>query len=288
MSGLLTIDKGSPNWWLSQDIWVTPVGDPTSPPGTADPIAGQAYNVSVRVRDPYGDPVNNGWNLFVCWAIPTVGPIPVPTASSGQILNNAAISIPVPAMGNVVLQTAMTWTPTFLNGGHECLVAMAYNEQAVGFPVSSLNGDAPETDTYGIAQHNLGVLQLTSPMKKRLHYPFQACNGADKERQFVITARQAPLSEIEAFLPGERQRRKVLENEGKIERLGIVDSHKPDPAELDAATPVLSSVTLAPRSCRPFTLTASLEKGNALIHVTESVDERVVGGLSVLVMAEEK
>jgi hypothetical protein len=35
-------------------------------------------------------------------------------------------------------------------------------------------------------------------------------------------------------------------------------------------------------------LGGSLQEGNALIHVTQSLDERVVGGLSVLVMAEER
>ena len=82
MAGILTIAPGSPDWWLSPDIWVTPLGRPTSPPGTANPIAGEAYNVSVRVHDNYPDPVPGGsWDLFVCWAIPTTGPIPVPTAA---------------------------------------------------------------------------------------------------------------------------------------------------------------------------------------------------------------
>jgi hypothetical protein len=82
--------------------------------------------------------------------------------------------------------------------------------------------------------------------------------------------------------------RTVIDRPGKVERLGIVASDHPDPAELEAATAVLSPVKIAPRSCRAFTLGGSLQKGNALIHVTQSLDERVVGGLSVLVMAEEK
>jgi len=91
MTGILTIAPGSPNWWLSPDIWVTPVGSPTTPPGTANPIAGEAYNVSVRVHDNYPDPVPNGWDLFVCWMIPTTGPFPTPTG--GQVLNNAPITV---------------------------------------------------------------------------------------------------------------------------------------------------------------------------------------------------
>jgi hypothetical protein len=163
-----------------------------------------------------------------------------------------------------------------------------YNEQATGLPVSSLNGDAPDTATYSIAQHNLGVLPVGSQMMWRFRYAFQVCNGADEERAFVVAARQAPLSEIGDFLPGVPDGRHLIDKPGKFGHLGIVASAHPDPAELDAATAVLSSIKIAPRSCRAFTLGGSLEKGNALIHVTQSLDERVVGGLSVLVMAEEK
>ena len=286
MSGLLNIDKGSPKWWLSNDIWVTPAGDPTTPPGLTDPTEGKPYSVSVRVHDKYSEPVSSGWNLFLCWAIPTAGPIPVPPIASGQILNNAAISVSVPAVSAVQLPP-ISWTPAFHNGGHECLVAMAYNEQAVGFPVTSLNGDAPDTDIYSIAQKNLGVLEVVSPMK-RFQYAFQVSNGADEEHGVVVEARQAPLSEIAAFLPGLKRGRSVIDKPGKVEHVGIIESHQPDAAELERAKPVLSRIKIAPRGCRPFTLGGSLQEGNALIHVTQSLNDRVVGGLSVLVMAAEK
>ncbi len=42
------------------------------------------------------------------------------------------------------------------------------------------------------------------------------------------------------------------------------------------------------QSCRRFTLSGVLSEGNALINVTQSREHRVVGGLSVLAMAEEK
>jgi hypothetical protein len=295
MSGLLNIDKGTPpNWWLSTDIWVTPVGQPTSAPGVANPVAGQAYNVSVNVHDKYVDAVNSGWNLFVCWVIPTAGPIAITTTttgqviSNGQILNNASITVPVPAMGFVTLQAATHWTPVFVNGGHECLIAMAYNREASGFPVTSLNGDAPDTDTYSIAQRNLGVLSVGSHPPRRFHYAFQVCNGTTKEHDFVVSARQAPLSEIAKFLPGMPGGQTVIDKPGKVEHLGIVDSAHADAAALEAAPAALSSVRIGPHSCRAFTLGGSLQEGNALIHVTQSLDKRVVGGLSVLVMAEKK
>ena len=291
MSGILTISAGSPNWWLSPDIWVTPVGSPTTPPGTANPIEGQAYNVSVRIHDNYPEPVPNGWGLFVCWMIPTTGTFATPTGA--QVLNNAPITVNVPAMSSIVVQTAKTWTPSFENGGHECLIAAAYGTApGEGLP-PGLDADPSARDTnqgyLSIAQHNLGVLSLGSGIGGTgIRYPFQVCNGSDQEREFVVAARQAPLSEIRHFLPGLPGGRSALDKPGKVERLGLVASAKPERRELEDAPAVLSRVRIAPRSCRQFTLGGSLEKGNALINVTQSHGERVVGGLSVLVMAEAK
>jgi hypothetical protein len=50
----------------------------------------------------------------------------------------------------------------------------------------------------------------------------------------------------------------------------------------------VAGVKVSRRGARPFTLGVKLDKGNALIHVTQSLNGRVVGGLSVLAMAEEK
>ena len=75
MAGILVINPGSPDWWLSPDIWVTPSGQPSTAV-VANPIAGDSYDVWVRVWNKTTAPVVNTWNLFVCWAVPTVGPIP--------------------------------------------------------------------------------------------------------------------------------------------------------------------------------------------------------------------
>jgi hypothetical protein len=287
MVEILVINPGSSKWWLSPDIWVTPSGQPSTAV-VANPIAGDAYDVWVRVWNKTTAPVNT-WNLFVCWAVPTVGSIPYPFAnpSLGQQLTQPPFGSPisVPANGFQLFQTP--WQPSFQNGGHECLVAVAYNQQ-IGFIGNSLPGDAGSNTDFSIAQHNLGVLAVGSHMSHRFQYAFQVCNGATEERRFVVTAWQASLSEIDAFLTGVPGGRTVIDKPGKIAGLGVVASAHPDPAELDGATAVLSSVTIAPRSCRPFTLSGSLQKGNALIHVTQSLDERVIGGLSLLVMAEEE
>jgi hypothetical protein len=281
MSGPLVINHGSgSDWWLSPDIWAALPSAPDTP--VPNPIAGTTYEVRVRVYNNYAAPVTD-WNLFVCWAIPTVGPYPVPPAA--QILNGlpygSPINVPAGYSGFFQVVTASTnWTPSYENGGHECLIAAAYN-QTTGFPFSAgLNGDAAATGDYSIAQHNLGVLDIGSQKTPpRFQYPFQAFNGFDKERGFLIEARLGLLSDIAAFLPGEALRRRVLEKPGKVEHVGI---------GLEGSTQMRSEVKIAPRSCHPLTLSGRLQSGNALIHVTQSVDGRVIGGLSVLVMTEKE
>jgi hypothetical protein len=67
-----------------------------------------------------------------------------------------------------------------------------------------------------------------------------------------------------------------------------VASAQPDPSELKTAKPVLERVKIGPHSCRGFSLVGSLDAGTALIHVTQTIDERIVGGLSVLVLSDGK
>jgi hypothetical protein len=276
----LIINHGSPKWWLSPDIWFTAVGaSVTSAPGVANPIAGDPYNVWVKVSNPTDQAIDD-WSLFILWAVPTVGPIPF---SATTPLNETTIG--VGAGTSKIFQAAMTWTPVFENGGHECLVAVTFNN-SLPFPFPSLDGDAGPSNNWSIAQHNLGVVELK--IHPRLHYAFQVCNSADEERDFVVGARQAPLAEVEWFMKGLSGDRKTYEKPGKVQSLGIVASAQPDPSELKAANPVLERVKVGPRSCRKFSLVGTLDSGTALIHVTQTIDERIVGGLSVLVRSDGK
>jgi hypothetical protein len=303
MTSPLYIQQGpSPTWWLSPAIWLTAQGDPSTGPKVISPIVGKPYTVWVELQNFYMEADTGGWNLFVCWGIPFTGTLP--SVHIGQILNGAMtsagpqgapITVTVPggtltSPGIATLSAATAWTPTLENGGHECLVAAVYDEQAIGgLPTSTLlDGDATWNQSYSVAQHNFTVLQVLGGMSHRALYPFEVCNAAGEEREFVVTAWQAPLKQIERFLPGVRGGRTVMERPGKVERLGIVASAKADAAELGKAPASLSRVKILGRSCRPFTLGVSLQTGNALIHVTQSLDGRVVGGLSVLAMAEEK
>ena len=296
MSPPLYIQQGpSPTWWLSPAIWVTAQGDPSTGPKVVSPVVGKPYTVWVEVQNLYPEPYTGGWDLFVCWGVPFTGTLP--SVNIGQILNGsttsagpqgAPIAGTIPAASSTTLQAAKTWTPLLENGGHECLLAAVYDEQAIGGLATStlLDGDAPWTQVDSVAQRNLSVVQLTGGMR---HFPyhFEVWNSADQARDFAVAAWQAPLKQIEAFLPGIKGGQAACDSPGKVERLGLVAGTKADAAQLKEA-PGHTRVKIPPRSAHPFTLGISLSKGNALIHVTQSLDGRIVGGLSVLAMADAK
>ncbi len=287
MSGLV-IRHGSPNWWLSPDIWVASSPSTSASPSVANPVAGQSYDVWVRVTNSTSETIGSQslpWELRGVWVIPTAGPIPLPTSAANTIQLPTIFGIPGGQSAD--FKSLAPWTPVYENGGHECLIAWT-NASNVAYPDQPyLDGDAGPADWYSIAQHNLGVLPVGSSKRHLIKYAFQVCNGADEEHGFVVAARQAPLEAIEAFLPSAPGGRAILDKPGKVERLGIVASADPSAAELEQARPELT-VKIARQSCRRFTLVGTLPAGNALINVTQSRDEKVTGGLSVLAMAEGK
>jgi hypothetical protein len=248
----------------------------------ANPIAATTYDVWVRVTNPTNQPLSTPllpWGLQVVWAYPSAGSIPLSALPPNDTLNSTDLN-PIPGGASVPIKCMNQWTP---KTGHECIVAWT-NASNIAYPMDPyLAGDAGPGDNWSIAQHNFSVLRAVH----MIHFAFQVCNGAAKELNFGVEARQAPLEAIEAFLPGVPGGRTVLDRPGRVERLGIVASGNASATELERA-PAELKVKIAPRSCLAFTLSGVLREGNALINVTQTRDERVVGGLSVLAMAEEK
>jgi hypothetical protein len=65
-----------------------------------------------------------------------------------------------------------------------------------------------------------------------------------------------------------------------------VRSPHPTSIEYDTARRALEDVRLAPLTCTSFSLVGVLREGVSLIHVTQTFEGEIVGGLSVLVLAE--
>lgn len=125
-------------------------------------------------------------------------------------------------------------------------------------------------------------------MKGRFQYAFEVCNTARVERSFTVAAEAARPADAARILKSLGREASPGERYGNPEHLGFMRTHSAAPLELDAQRPVLEGVKLAPLSCTSFSLVGTLREGTSLIHVTQRFEERIVGGLSVLIVAEDK
>ena len=150
-----------------------------------------------------------------------------------------------------------------------------YDEQAIeGLPTSTLlDGDATWNQSYFVAQvRQFRVCCRFFRMSHRALYPFEVCNAAGEEREFVVTAWRGAAEADRAVPPrGGGQGRTVMERPGKVERLGIVASAKvPMPAgagEGSPSQPVARSRSQVAVVGRLRSASAS-QTGNALIHAS--------------------
>jgi hypothetical protein len=168
------------------------------------------------------------------------------------------------------------WTPSYVNNGHECLIAAVVEGDAS--PPTILDGNNDPT----VAQHNLGVVNLGGQMEGHFSYPFQVCNPSRIEQRFTIYAEKAPVELATPFLPSLRERTDKASKrpEERVLKLGFVDEVCPPAHSIDHAKPVLEDVRLAPLACTGFTLVGVLEMGEALTHVNQWIGDKLVGGLS--------
>ena len=142
-------------FWESPDIWVV------APDGSAIPVAGQVNQVKVHVWN-LGLAPCYGVHVELFWCNPSVG---VNLASATQIATTQTISLN--AGEHRVL--SFDWTPSFVNNGHECLVAQVYDPIADTM-VAPFN---PVQDRH-VAQRNVNVLRVQAGMQ--IHLQFFAAN----------------------------------------------------------------------------------------------------------------
>jgi hypothetical protein len=151
MPAHLLIRDGSPQWWLSPDIWVVPGNDPNGLPG--NPIAGQPAYLWAHVANT-GDVAASGTRIDFYWADPAMQ---IMVGSATQIGSAYA---DVPAGGSQDVLCLVPWTPSIVNGGHECVLAAAHNPaEQTPLPDPLPNGFDFNPPAYDeIAQRNLSVV----------------------------------------------------------------------------------------------------------------------------------
>src|SRR6266403_1043522 len=162
MSVLLEIPDGSP-WWLSPDIWTVPGNDPQGTPGL--PIVGQPCYLWARVTNNGTDAVDNATVRFY-WANPAVGF----DRNTANHVGDANVSLNAGETQDVLC--LVPWMPSFVNGGHECVLAEGFHQTLDPLPATP-DFDVP-TDRH-VAQRNLSVLMMAMHMQ-RFVLPFEIVN----------------------------------------------------------------------------------------------------------------
>ena len=286
----LVIDHGNP-WWLSPNVWAVPTSNPNEPsPGEISPVVNTQYFLVANVRNTSSSDVLNA-EVYFWWANPSLG---ILTTTNANFVGQSSVSV-VGNGSNTSLELS-AWTPSFVNNGHECLIAAVV--EGGGPPPAVLDGANDPT----VAQHNLGVVNLSGHMEGRFHYAFQVCNPSRIEQRFTIHAERAPIEQAAPFLAPHRDvhnsavkgAAKGTEKSGSrgtmhgARNLGFVQEVCPHPRDFDHAKPVLEDVRLSPFACTGFALVGVLEKGDDLIHVTQKIGDRIVGGLSILILSEKE
>lgn len=266
MAVSLEIPDGTP-WWESMAIWTVPGNDPSGPPG--QPIAGQPVYVWAHVLNTGNTPVENATVDFY-WANPSVGF----NRTTATPIGTSYVSLGARDEADVLCLTA--WIPAFVNGGHECLLAEAFQPSLDPLPPGNVF-NVP-TDRH-VAQRNLSVLAMMG--SKMFSFPFEIHNPIRIEREFVIRVRSGSFEELVAT--ASRLGIKPPKKPGKLTELAF--SHEPCPrTEGQPAKHHQTHVKVGPNGRSGLSIVGHIEGEAVLLYIEQLYGDRVVGGMSVLVV----
>lgn len=271
MSVYLLIRDGSPpQWWLSPDIWVVPGNDPNGPPGS--PIAGKPAYLWAHVANT-GDVAVNGARIDFYWANPAMQ-IAVGTATQ---IGSAYADIPAGGAQDVLC--LVPWMPSIVNGGHECVLAVAHSfAETPPLPDPLPQGfDFNPPAYHEIAQRNLSVVSAMMNMPLPLVITAQA--RTDKE-VVVKTELGGELDEkllqqigLEGFRPTAKGKVEVdLSREATCQPRDEEHHARELRVHVPRGTSTGVFVTIRAKNLE--------KRAYQLVHVLESSEDNVLGGIS--------
>jgi hypothetical protein len=271
----LWIDDGNP-WYLSPDIWVVPSDDPNDPP--AMPFEGVSAYVWARVHNRGSTAVSNATVRYY-WADPST----VITRASATLIGQSSASLAAGETKEVLCLTP--WVPQIVNSGHECLIAEAFapaDPLPPGSPTDPINvpGDRH------VAQRNITV-GTAAPMMMFVH-PFVMGAAGDR---ISVRARREPLETLKPLAAAIGLGRRLPEEAPEFDEFGILPYRCGEQVQ-DVGKPELE-VELRKGERRGMALVLRVpEKApagtGALFLVEQIADGDVVGGIGVVVLADEE
>ena len=276
MPAHLIIEDGQPWWWDSADIWVVPGNDPNGPPGA--PIAGTGNYLWGRVHNT-GNSASNGVRVDFYWADPS-GQIAVGAATQ---IGSAFADLPPGATQEVLC--LVPWIPVIVNGGHECLLAVAHGAGDINPLPDPLPNGFPFQPTLHeqIAQHNVTVV-LAARRAQLLAITVAALPRAARKVELHIEGGGELAQEVLATLDLARwQPAKEAQLAAGLARTPHCNGDGPGEQKLALEVP-RGQALAAYLSVRADALPA---RQYALLRVLETQDGKVVGGLTYVIVDEE-
>ena len=277
MPAHLIIEDGQPSWWDSADIWVVPGNDPNGPPGA--PIAGTANYLWGRVHNT-GNSASNGVRVDFYWADPS-GQIAVGAATQ---VGSAFADLPPGATQEVLC--LVPWMPVIVNGGHECLLAVAHGAGDINpLPDPLPNGFPFQPKQHEqIAQRNVTVV-LAARRAQLLAVTVAALPRAIKKVELQLEHGGALPENLLATLGLERwQAAKDARVEAGLARSPHCDGDGPGEQKLALEVPRGQSLAIY-LSLRADALP---ERQYALLRVLETQEGKVMGGITYVVVDLEQ
>lgn len=265
----LTIDDGNP-WWLSPNIWTVPGTDPLGPEGL--PVANQPCFLWARVRNIGNQRAENATVRFY-WANPAVGV----TRATATLVGSSFVSIDAGATAEVLCLAP--WEPSWLNQGHECVLAEVFHPLD---PLPAVVDFQVPTDRH-VAQRNLSVLQV---MQQFFSMTMEVHNPAPVMRVLRVSVVADEGDELRSFAKLFDGMRLRAGNRGAIALCGLITDVCAGEEALDRAQERIE--LQVPAVGRTGVSIAGLLKGDsAFLNVTVDDGTRVVGGLGVLIVRGE-
>lgn len=272
----LLIRDGDPYWYLSPDIWVVPGGDPSGTPSS--PVSGQPAYLWARVANR-GSTLANAVRIDFYWANPALQV----TRSNATLVGSAFADIPGGGLQEALC--LVPWVPVIVNGGHECLVAVATHPAN---PLPSPLPDAFNPPVYPqVAQKNLTVVEALSTRAFMFVLTVSALSRVDKA--VTVTAELGDkLDEKTLYslgLQGFKPTRKATVEVGldKSPRT-VCETDTIGEKELTMQIPKGTSAGLHV-AIRAKNLAA---KEYQFIHIVEREGEKLLGGLGFVVVGHAR
>lgn len=272
MPAVLEISDGTP-WYLSPDVWTVPGGDPNGSPGL--PREGEPCYLWARVHNT-GDAADNVTLQFY-WADPSTAF----DRTSATPIGTSFTSFTGPGVNEVLCLTP--WTPSWVNHGHECVLAEAFHPSdplpaSPASPVSSAF-DVP-TDRH-TAQRNLNVIPAVNGAFQMF---FVVRNSRRTPAKVALKVSPGSRRELEDAFPDLAKTWRLPDGEGKLTSVGLVDQGCLDVDEIRKTTDRAVSLELGARATRGYTVAGVIEGGPAVVHVVQSIDGVETGGITALVL----